>query len=55
VASLDSLKTVRYNLGELGLITEETEEGVRPKTFLVITEKGKLVAEKIREIQKILN
>ncbi|MHA1956779.1 MAG: hypothetical protein ACW968_07610 [Candidatus Thorarchaeota archaeon] len=54
VASQDSLKKIRYNLHELGLVTEEMEEGIRPKTFLVITEKGKLVAQKISEIQEIL-
>ena len=54
VASLDALRKVRLNLAELGLIIEEIEEGPRPKTFLVITEKGKRVAEKIREVLAIL-
>ncbi len=54
IASLDSIMKVREKLGELGLIREEMEEGARPKTFLVITEKGKKVAERLREIQEIL-
>jgi len=54
VASLDSLKKVRRNLAELGLIIEQIEEGPRPKTFLVITEKGRRVAEKVKEILEIL-
>ncbi|MGV9103877.1 MAG: hypothetical protein ACOC3C_07165 [Candidatus Thorarchaeota archaeon] len=33
---------------------DKTEEDARPKTFLVITEKGKKVAEKLREIQELL-
>lgn len=54
IVSLDALKIVRRNLADLGLIREEMEEGARPKTYLVITEKGKLVASKIKEIQEIL-
>jgi DNA-binding PadR family transcriptional regulator len=54
VASEASLKKVRYNLQELGLVTEEIEEGPRPKTYLVITEKGKRVAQKLSEILQIL-
>jgi len=37
-----------------GLIIEEIEEGPHPKTFLVITDKERRVAQKIREIQEIL-
>ena len=51
---LDALRKVRRNLAELGLIIEKIEEGPRPKTFLVITEKGRRVAEKVKEILKIL-
>jgi len=54
IMSQDSLKKVRHNLAALGLITEEIEEGPRPKTFLVITEKGRRVAEKVKEILEIL-
>lgn len=54
VASLDTLRRIRMNLVELRLITEEIEEGPRPKTFLVITPKGRRVAEKIKEIVEIL-
>ena len=54
IASLDALKTVRKNLQSLGLIVEELEEGPRPKTFLVITEKGRRVAEKVNESLAIL-
>lgn len=54
IVSLTSLNKVRENLGQLGLITEEMEEGPRPRTYLVITQKGKRVAEKLREIQEIL-
>jgi len=54
--SQDSLRDCRWKLGNagLGLIQEHMEPGPRPKTFLVITEKGRKVAQKIREIQKIL-
>ena len=54
IASFDTIRSVRDNLAELGLIKEEMEEGARPKTFLVITEKGKRVAKKIKEILEIL-
>ena len=54
IASQNALDTVRVNLVQLGLITEEMEEGPRPRTWLVITDKGRKVAQKIREIQKIL-
>jgi hypothetical protein len=30
------------------------EDSIRPKTFLVITEKGKRVAKKLREILDLL-
>jgi len=33
---------------------QEEEEDARPKTYLMITEKGRLVVQKIREIQEIL-
>lgn len=54
--SQTALYEATRELGEkgLGLIREETEEGSRPKTFLVITEKGKRVAQKLTEIQEIL-
>ena len=54
--SQDSLRDCRWKLGSagLGLIEEHMEEGPRPKTFLIITEKGRHVAKKIREIQEIL-
>ena len=32
----------------------QEEEDIRSKTYLMITEKGRLVVQKIREIQKIL-
>jgi DNA-binding PadR family transcriptional regulator len=54
VVSLSSLNTCRQNLGNLGLIEEIMEEGARPRTYLVITDKGRRVAQKIREIQEIL-
>ena len=54
IASQDALRTIRANLSELGLIKEEMEDSIRPKTFLVITEKGKRVAKKIKEILEIL-
>ena len=54
IASLESVKRLRRNLSELGLIVEEIEDGPRPKTFLVITEKGRRVAEKIAQILEIL-
>lgn len=54
IVSQDALMKIRHNLKNLGLAEEVTESGPRPKTFLVITEKGKKVAEKIREIQGIL-
>jgi DNA-binding MarR family transcriptional regulator len=54
VGSLETLSKVRMSLSQLGLAIEELEEGHRPKTFLVITEKGRRVAEKVKEIQEIL-
>ena len=54
IMSQDALRKVRMNLSELGLIIEEIEEGPRPKTFLVITEKGKRIARKVAEILEIL-
>jgi len=54
IMSLDSLDKCRANLSRLGLITESMEKGPRPKTFLVITEKGRRVAKKIKEIEGIL-
>jgi hypothetical protein len=54
VASQDALKVVRVNLQELGLITEDIEEGPIARTYLTVTEKGRRVAQKIREIQEIL-
>ena len=54
IGSLETIARVRENLGELGLIVEEIEEGPHPKTFLVITDKGRRVAQKILEIQDIL-
>jgi DNA-binding MarR family transcriptional regulator len=38
----------------LGLIEEHMDEGPRPKTHLVITEKGRKVAELIKRIQTVL-
>ena len=54
IASLESIRRIRIGLTRLQLITEEIEEGPRPKTFLVITEKGRRVAEKIAQILEIL-
>ncbi len=54
IMSQDSLKKYRRNLADLGLIIEQIEEGPRPKMFLVITKKGRRIAEKIREIMEIL-
>lgn len=48
------LDECRRTFRELGLITEQLDEGPRPKKFLIITEKGRRVAEKIREILEIL-
>ena len=55
IMSQDSLWKCRRNLTELKLIIEEIEDGPRPKTFLVITEKGRRVAEKIAQILEILH
>ena len=55
IMSQDALRKVRLNLSELGLIIEEIEEGPRPKTFLVITEKGRRVAQKVAEMLEILD
>ncbi len=33
---------------------QEEEEDAHPKTYLMITEKGRLVVQKTREIQEIL-
>jgi predicted transcriptional regulator len=52
--TLTSLGDCRRDFKKLGLMEEQIEEGPRPKTFLVITEKGKRVAEKIREMLEIL-
>ncbi len=52
--SQTSLDKCRVHLEELGLIKEEMEESARPRTYLVITDKGRRVAQKIREIQEIL-
>jgi len=54
VVSLSSLNICRQNLGDLGLIEEIIEEGAHPRTYLVITDKGRRVAQKIREIQEVL-
>jgi len=54
IASQNALDTIRHNLVELGLITEEMEEGPRPRTWLVITEKGKTVAQLIKRIQLLI-
>ena len=54
LVSLSSLNICRQNLGDLGLIEEIMEEGARPRTYLIITDKGRCVAQKIREIQEIL-
>ena len=54
IMSLDSLDKCRANLSKLGLITERIDEGPRPRTWLTITEKGRRVAQKVREIQRIL-
>jgi len=56
IMSQDALKNLRWSLSEkgLGLIKEEMEEGPRPRTYLVITDKGRRVAQKIREIQEVL-
>ncbi len=54
IVSQDALRRCRQNLRRLGLIVEEREEGPRPKVYLRLTEKGRRVAEKIREILAIL-
>lgn len=54
IMSQDSLRKTRKNLLNLGLINEQIDEGPRPKTFLVITEKGRRIAGKLEEIQEIL-
>ena len=53
--SQTSLGKCRLHLKELGLMKEEMEESARPRIYLVITDKGRHVAQKIREIQKILD
>jgi len=55
IASQDALTRIRQNLTQLGLITEEIEEGLRPRTFLVITDKGRRVAQKLKDIQEVLD
>ena len=52
--TLTSLNDCRIDFPKLGLMVEEIEEGPRPKTFLVITGKGRRVAEKVKEILEIL-
>ena len=52
--SQTSLDKCRLHLEELGLMKEEMEEGPRPRTYLIISDKGRRVAQKIREIQEIL-
>ena len=54
IVSLDALRIVRRNLADLNLIREETESVTPFKTFLIVTDKGRLVAEKVREIEAIL-
>ncbi len=54
IMSQDALRKCRNNLSKLGLVKEVMEEGPRPKKFLVITDKGRKVAEKVCEIQDIL-
>ena len=52
--SQDALRKCRHNLLDLNLIEEVTEEGPRPRTYLVITDKGRRVVQKIREIKEII-
>ena len=54
VAIFDSLNKCRRSLGDLGFIEKVIQEGSHPKTFVVITDKGRCVAQKIMEIQEIL-
>ena len=54
--SQTSLDECRDKMGKrgLGLIEEHMDEGPRPKTHLVITEKGRKVAELVKRIQTVL-
>ena len=54
IGSQATVTHCRRKLSELELINEETENVTPFKTFLIITEKGRLVAQKIREIAAIL-
>jgi DNA-binding MarR family transcriptional regulator len=54
IASQTTITHCRRKLSELDLITEETDTVTPFRTFLIITDKGRLVAEKIREIEAIL-
>ncbi|MHA1961562.1 MAG: hypothetical protein ACW99U_15175 [Candidatus Thorarchaeota archaeon] len=54
VASQDALRAVRTNLLKLGLITEYIEDGRTPRTYLALTDKGRQVAQKTKEILSTL-
>jgi hypothetical protein len=53
--SQSSLKDCRRDFSEMNLLNEQVDEGPRPKTFLIITPKGRRVAEKVKEILDILS
>ena len=55
VASQDALRVVRTKLLRLGLVTEYIEDGRTPRTYLALTERGKLVAQMVNEIQLTLS
>ena len=54
IGSQSTVTKVREILSRLELATEQIEEGPRPRTFLVITEKGRLAAAKIKELVEIV-
>lgn len=54
IGSQTAVDNCRRKLAELELAKEWTEEVTPFKTLLIITEKGRLVAQKIREIEAIL-
>ena len=54
IGSQATVDNCRRKTTELGLAREWTEDITPFRTYLSITEKGRLVAEKIREIEAIL-
>jgi len=54
IGSLETVSKIRDSLKALGLIEEYSEERPPFKTFLIITDKGRIVVQKIHEIQQVL-